>query len=998
MMRSLLSLVLPCLLSAAPPRVALFQADGFPTVDAPGVSSTSLTEALKGLEVIRCDSSARLRDVLASGVDVLILPHGSAFPVEAFDAIRAHLEHGRHLVNLGGAPLQQPVRFAQGRWVQGPPQATFAHAFLFGPAEAVETLGLQAPAPVPGTGWPLTLPRSTRTWALTVRFGTRKEALAEEAPDAPRDALLRPLVHLTDGTLPRACALQEIDRLRGFGAGGRWVFATHDAAMDAPLVRALVDRALAGPSELEACPVQATVESGDTPRIRLNLFRPSAVAHPLPARVRLLDARGNPALELEVPWHGTPKAAFAETPLRTKRPLASGLHRVEVRWGDHTETTGFWVRDGHLMSTGSPLTTSRDWLRLDGKVQPILGTTYMDSSVHRRFLFQPNPARWDADFARMKTQGVNLVRTGLWAYWNRLMTGPGALDDGALRALDAFVHTAAKHRIHVCFTFFAFLPPTFGGENPYLDPKSLEGQAALLTQVAARYRGCPWIHYDLINEPSWSTPETLWTNRPMGDRFERAAWQAWVKARHGDDPARLRELWRDASDDALSLPNPTELNTGAIKDEKRPRKVRDFRVFTMEAFAGWAGHMRSVLRNVGGNPLVTVGQDEAGLNASPSIQVMAEQLDYTALHDWWLNDDLLWDHVTAKVPEKPMLVQETGLMRLEDVDGKPWRTPEAAARLMERKFALTLMGRGAGVVQWIWNINPYMALDNEAVIGFLRPDGTAKTELRSLPAFADFLTKAAPHLEDFQADPVVVVIPHSRMLMGRPQPFDGVRKVLRTLSERFGVGPTALSELRLSAERLKGASLILVPGPEWLEPKAAEALAQAAKAGTRIVFTGALEGDPYGQPLSALPVPEGMRPLVFREQSPWAADGWVTFDGQLNEKLHCGPEAPASIGNAFTFEPLPLELAREEGALIGLLKAALEASGVPVTTSGDPMLSRILETTTTALLMAVNETDRDLTRTFRVAGRSHTLKVPAGRSACALVRKADGQVLAQLRQ
>lgn len=996
MSRPLLSLLFPCLLAAAPPKVAVFEAAGFPAVDTLGCSTGLLTEALAGLDVVRCESPTRLRDVLAAGAEVLILPYGSAFPAEAFEAIRSHLARGGHLVNLGGAPLRQPVRLEKGRWIQDPAQATFAHTFLMGPAEALDSTGLQAPSPVPGTGWTRAIPQPTRTWALTVRFGTRKEALAEEAPDAPRDGILRPLVQLSDGTLPRACAVQEIDRLRGAGAGGRWVLATHNAPMDAATVRALVDRALEGAAELEACPLPATVEPGETPRLRVQLFRPAATAHPGPFRIRLLDGKGRPVLEQEVPWSGLSSLAFAEVPLKTKRPLPPGLHRVEVRWGGLTETTGVWVRDGQLLSTGSPLTVSRDWLRLDGKVHPLVGTTYMDSSVHRRFLFQPNPARWDTDFARMKALGVNTLRTGLWAYWNRLMTGPGALDDGALRALDAYVLTAARHQLHVCFTFFAFLPPAFGGENPYLDPKALESQAALLAQVAARYKGSPWIHYDLINEPSWSTPETLWTNRPMGDRFERAAWKAWVEARHGSDPAKLQALWRDGSGDVMGLPTPLELNTTPIKDEKRPRKTRDFRVFTMEAFAGWAGHLRDVLRSTGANPLVTVGQDEAGLNASPSIQVMAERIDYTALHDWWLNDDLLWDHVTAKVPEKPMVVQETGMMRLEDVDGDPWRTPEAAARLLERKFALTLIGRGAGMVQWAWNINPYMALDNESVIGFFRPDGTAKEELRSVPAFSRFLAQAAPHLDDFTPDPVVVVIPHSRMLMGRPQPFDGVRKVLRTLSERFGIVPTALSELRLTPERLKDAKLVLVPGPEWLEPAAADALALAAKRGTRIVFTGALEGDPYGQPLSSLPVPGGIRPLAFRESSPWLPEGWVTFDGQLNEKLRRGGGAPSAIGQPFTFEPLPLELAREEGALAGLLKAALEATGIPAASTGDPMLSRTLETPTVALLVAVNETERDLSRTFTVAGRSHTLQVKAGRSACALVRKADGVVVAAL--
>ena len=109
------------------------------------------------------------------------------------------------------------------------------------------------------------------------------------------------------------------------------------------------------------------------------------------------------------------------------------------------------------------------------------------------------------------------------------------------------------------------------------------------------------------------------------------------------------------------------------------------------------------------------------------------------MHTWWNNDDLLWDGVMTKVPEKPNLHQETGLMRLEDLDGNPWRTPEAAARLLERKVAYAFASRGAGVVQWAWNINPYQPIDNESVIGLFRPDGTAKPELRALTDLARVL-------------------------------------------------------------------------------------------------------------------------------------------------------------------------------------------------------------------------------------------------------------------
>jgi len=226
--------------------------------------------------------------------------------------------------------------------------------------------------------------------------------------------------------------------------------------------------------------------------------------------------------------------------------LAPGLYHVEVNTGPSSTTTGFWIYDAALLARGARISVSRDWLRRDGEVFPVIGTTYMASDVHRKFLFDPDPHVWDRDFAQMRRLGINLVRTGIWTGWSRVMLNPGSVDEAVLRALDAYVLSAAKHDIVVNFTFFAFLPPAYGGVNPYLDPRSLEGQRELLTAVARRYRGVPWIHYDLINEPSYAPPEGLWSNRPIRDPLEKEAWREWIRRNHGEeDAARLRARWQD---------------------------------------------------------------------------------------------------------------------------------------------------------------------------------------------------------------------------------------------------------------------------------------------------------------------------------------------------------------------------------------------------------------------------------------------------------------------
>jgi hypothetical protein len=374
-------------------------------------------------------------------------------------------------------------------------------------------------------------------------------------------------------------------------------------------------------------------------------------------------------------------------------------------------------------------------------------------------------------------------------------------------------------------------------------------------------------------------------------------------------------------------------------------------------------------------------------------------VDYTAVHTWWANDDLLWDGVVTKVPEKPNVHQETGLMRLEDADGNAWRSPEAAARLLERKLAYAFASRGAGVVQWAWNINPYQPIDNESVIGLFRPDGTAKPELRALRDLAAFAEQAAPYLDDFEPDPVVMVIPHARLFSGRPGELEATRRVVRLLAERWGVVPTALSDQRLTAERLAGARLVLAPVPEVIEERAARALRSAANAGAVVLITGAVEGDPYGrvgESLQALGVVDAGRPVAQHERTVWGG-GWATFDSGAGMWLRrAAREEPRERPRpgAVWHQPLPLELAREPEPLAELLGAALRAAGVETHPSDSRVAARVLAAPRAYLAVCVNETPADAVRRLVIEGRPLDVPVLAGRARLVLVERGTGRVVA----
>jgi hypothetical protein len=1012
------------------PKIAVFRAAGFPTVDAPEIESGVLDAALAGLPVEILTSVDDVKNRLKNkDYDVFVLPYGSAFPAGAWNQIRGFLERGGGFVVLGGAPLHQPVRWLQekpenqqsqpasqkavkGTWRLGTRQPTFARELLIGPAEAIITRDGSVTS-LPNTAWrgtPLNPPGIV--YELTVRLTTKKDFDKEDGTSGPRDALVRPIFHVLSGAdaVPIACPLLEIDRLRGGDAGARWVFAPSDARLDAPTIRNCIERALAGSVELDARPVRACIDAGGDAEIRIQLRKPYVRKGEDVPKVVRAKASG--------PNGGKAWSAVAETTLAGEATQRSGsirfahvekpgLYIVEcevLEFGNQPNIvkTGFWVRDDAMLKSGPRLTVSRDWIRKDDVVFPIVGTTYMASDVHRKFLFEPNPQVWDRDFAQMKQFGINFVRTGLWTGWQRAMLDPGAVDENVLCALDAFVLTAARHGIVVCFNFFAFQPPLYGGSNPYLDPRALEGQKALLTAVARRYRGVPWIHYDLINEPSYCPPEFLWSNRPSGDEYEKRAWTEWVRARHGEDGMVARDRWREPWGDVLALPKPEDLNYSMVRESRRPRKAADFHRFTNDVIAGWAAELRTTLRAAAPDTLVTLGQDEGGTWVRPSQQLHSESVDYTSIHTWWNNDDLLWDGLVTRVPEKPSLIQETGLMRLEDIDGFPWRTPEAAAQLLERKVALAFAARGAGAVQWAWNINPYMPIENEAVIGIWRPDGTAKPELRVIRQFASFFAKAAPWLDDFYPDPVTVVLPHSRLFAGRQHGLDAVKRVVRTLTEDFGIVPSCVSELRPVAERFAPSMLTIVPSAEMLEDAAAQLFQAMSEGGKKILFTGWIGGNPYGEWTAAhraLGVCDAGRPVALHEPNEnrgYEQIPLLTFDdnrGQwLRRSLREG--GPQFTGNVW-HEPMPVEFAREGNALRQLLSKALALAGVEApSASSQGVTTRVLETQRSVLVICVNESSGDVEKIVRAAKQDYKFSVKAGRSRLILYERQTQQIIA----
>ncbi len=705
----------------------------------------------------------------------------------------------------------------------------------------------------------------------------------------------------------------------------------------------------------------------------------------------------------------TPVTARQEQQLRLPALLEPGLYRITTTYHCSdgqplSSQSGFWIWDEALVETtrGQRLVAGRDYFYQNGQPFLVFGTTYMDSGVQRKFLHLPNPGRWDQDMAEMRAGGINLIRTGLWTAWRELVPLAGNANEAFLRALDAFVLTACKHHIQVIFTFFAFYPLLFEGENPWLDPRSLEAQGDFVALLAQRYADVELVSWDLINEPSFGNPRRIFTPRPIPsyDRFEVAAFQNWLKERYTLSELQLR--WRQTP---AQLPSWEHLLPPAEADyDTHPRsttsrlslKVADFTLFSQEMFSHWATHMSEAMRAVGCRTLIGVGQDEAGTRIAP--QFYTEAVDYTTTHPWWNIDDLLWDMLIDKTPDRPNLIQETGVMLARDVDARPWRSEWENAHLLERKLITGLIARGAGLIQWLWHTNAYMTSDNENSIGLLRPDNSAKPELETMLEFGRLTTPMTGRLlEESAPSDVWLVIPYSQWFVRPETARLGTQRAIRVLGYDLGILPQVIGEHQLDqlANSPQPPRAVIVPALQLLTEQACTPLLANVHGGGTLLVNGVLARAPHNLPVDlAIADLANVRPPVpvslYEELT--AIDGQTYQLLFTNEATNYVKKAHNQVriyehgAGQFVWCGLPLEMASETAALKALYRQVLQLPDE----DDQPTCPFLLSTRPIKqgnLLLAVSESSS--TQTILLPEHHLEMTIEPGRAG-ALLLEADG--------
>lgn len=998
------------------PAVVVLWDDNFPVTDTAEVSRTRLATLLPSAKFV---SSAETSRVLASSsTKLVVVPFGSTFPEESWTHIYNFLKRGGNLLTLGGRPFTRPAYSENGVWKLRPETYAFARQLFINDYQP--TPPSSSLTPVVNDVVPTDLPSFAwdRAYSVVVRLSDETTAPRDGA-SGTLDASLKTILWGVNDHHRQAAPIIEIDHLRNNFVGGRWIMMNCELPKSfyastgaARLLSSLASRALQGAEEFSISPT-------------FPLFLPDESWQFHVVWNRLQQSASSARLEVVVESGGKREAAQTLDISPQQYPFTAdikfdsssrpGLHTVVARLHCGKSVcgvyrTGFWVRDVSAMRTGPVVTVDRDFFQIDGRPLPVVGTTYMASDVQRQYFKYPNPYVWDQDLGEISSAGLNMIRTGWWSDWDQITGGTGVATEHTLRTIEAFLMTARKHNLPVQFTFFAFTPEVLGGGNPYLDPEALRRQQAFVRSVVEPFKDVLFLMWDVINEPSFDNPKRLWSTRPNGDAHELRSWNQWLTTKYADRGA-IQSAWKTVLPKGpLPVPAERDFSVRSANEAGRPLASYDFHVFAQEQLRDWVQALRKTILQTGSKQLVTVGQDESGGQMGPSPAFFHPAVDFTTMHSWWANDDLLWDSLVAKQQGLPMLVQETGLQHEFDVDARPRRDSANEAKLLERKIAMAL-GTSAGAIEWLWNVNSYMRLEAEVTIGAVRPDGTEKAEADVMRAFAQFANVARDHFRQPQATDVAIVTSQALQYsaIGK-MALDAQTRAVRVMNYDCRIPARLTAENHI--QDIGDTKLVILPSAQALNESTWKALLQYVENGGNLLITGPIERDEHWlrtHRLAELGVRAEPGPLTYRgaridfgESSLNISFGQGIQERAETLRIADGKsylELKRGKGSIFLVSE-PVELGESPDVAARLYLFVLSRVGIEPSYDGQPVSTAVLVRPVafadSVLYLFVSESsrDEDVDLQDRLTGAELRFRLPSQRAKLVLVGKSNGQVLA----
>lgn len=838
----------------------------FYDIDFPGMVQQTLCE---GEEYHICDAK-NLAEELGKDYSFFISMHGSYFPLDAADAFFDFLKLGKGFIHIGDTPPKHLCTYDKAArvWKVLKSQMSYyrklnIHSVLTVSQSEVNEWKTNSINPLAEqlVSWMQMVDTSN-----FIMIPTKNSYIENEwGSVGSMDAKIIPLIKGCNSQGEHISSpVVLVENRAGNYHGGRWIFINAKLKQGdnlAEILKPFMSYVSVGYRELMVKPSMALYYEQEKAAVKIQIenFRKKCCwkgkivcskMNMTTEDVTFYQAVYETSFEME----GTNYAVTQNCILDIK--LFPGIYQIRTEFeSDDGEkqviNQGFCVYDKEILVRNDRITCGHDYFIINGRMTPVVGTTYMSGEVSRAFLQLPNAANWLSDMQDMKKQGINWVRTGIWCNWRNYMLDDGHFDEFILRSIDAYLQTAAYAGLHVTFTFFTFVPEAFEGTHPYLDKRSLEAQKRFISNIVYRHKETTNVDWDLINEP-------FTTDHPTQKKSEKDTWEgldfsAYMEEQYGSIDHMLEKLdltiMEHPSFKELSIPEIDNINFSItdMSQSKNGLIWRDYVNYTVTMFRRWVIQMRDVIKEINEKHMVTVGQDEALRTQRPSQLLYGDLVDYNCQHTWWLLDDLVWDTRFAKYYNKPLLVQETGIMYVEQPNGVPRREEADLARLLLKKSAYAYGTRCAGSIHWLWNTNCYLNNANESNIGAIRSDGSRKPEFFLYRKFAEFFKKAENLVTDIVNDEeIAVVFPYTNDFTNRSFAQPATSQITKILTYHLKRKFIAISEFDLEPIRIGKPKVIFVPSAHHFDQVQFNILLEIIKEiGSTLVFTGPISMDEY---------------------------------------------------------------------------------------------------------------------------------------------------------
>jgi Cellulase (glycosyl hydrolase family 5). len=1014
------------------PGILFLEESGFPTLETEPLSFSEIQQVLKGRQITKTDFAGLHRWIdEKANIDLLIWPYGSAMSDKVWTDIFSFLQKGGNLIVTGGRPFSINVTKTKGGYKTGSVTNRFTEQLNIYEAYPVPVDGMKCVGRHPDFGF---LPNAfalqpSQAFSLLAFTGTNR--LSEGLWGNLSSRFTSILCGMDSSGVKTVPLISCMDRYHSDFVGGRWVFFTFTpqegywrTAEGKSLLKAYIPYAAQKPVETDIVPDYAFYQPGEMGglEIRLHVLGFPGASFNIDV---LISNQGHPVekyTDIRVP------ATDTLVHLNLKKPLKEGLYQISltIRLKDkilEQRMGGFICGDREKLKVGLPFSTNSHFLVRGEKVYPVVGMTYMSTEKNRHFLQYPNPVVWDRDMKEMKSMGINMLRTGLWKWYpyELFMDSQGKPNEKTLRSLDAWLYTAKKYDLPVQVCLFPFQPQVPGSVAPFTDTIAGKIQFRYLRLLAERYKDNPDLIWDLMNEPTYGKDGRLWSgNVPTGQNSEKSLWNQWLQNKYWEGKERLPERFNTISadllkDTAVNLPEEKDLARSNLYGEgEKPLMAYDYNFFAQFAYNRWASKARKTFRDAGSRQLVVTGMDEGGVTNRILASFYAETSDFTNQHSWWQDDDLLWDNLLAKTPQKPLLVQETNLMRFTDPRESPRRNEQDYRNTLERKICIGLGAEGAGVIPWVWNANTLLN-QNESSIGIYRGDGTASPEREMYGRFVKFVKENASYFTDSEPQDILLVAPHSlQFSVLQPLAVTATKNAVRAMHYYTRLSFDVAGEYQLN--QVKGRPrLLLLPSAQILSDEAWQTLCRWVSEGSVLLVTGPVDQDPHFESVCRLSgmVPDiNIAPVLDLHSSltlgkeQYSLDYYNTSSMQTMNKMvwkqETGKVRTIAVGKGkILMTEYPVELNTNLGSVAALYSYAAEQAGIKPSFTTDCTNHGILvrpmdyEKTRLYLLESETNTDEIFTISDRQVDRTYTVKLESGRAKLLLISKQDGRVLAE---